>query len=102
MKMKISVSFFLLYLFTFYWCTVDVQCCVSFRCTAVRNHGACFPVFFSDPQHTVCIRQVLDGLPVDLLVCCKKAECRRIDAFAFLFFFFLELMFLNCGVGEDS
>ena len=26
----------------------------------------------------------------------KKAECRRIDAF------FLELMLLNCGVGEDS
>ena len=32
----------------------------------------------------------------------KKAECRRIDAFVFLVFFFLELMLLNCGVGEDS
>ena len=29
----------------------------------------------------------------------KKAEHRRIDAF---FFFFFELMLLNCGVGEDS
>ena len=28
----------------------------------------------------------------------KKAERRRIDAF----FFFFELMLLNCGVGEDS
>ena len=31
----------------------------------------------------------------------KKAECRRIDAFVCLVFFF-ELMLLNCGVGEDS
>ena len=29
----------------------------------------------------------------------KKAECQRINAF---FFFFLELMLLNCGAGEDS
>ena len=28
----------------------------------------------------------------------KKAECQRINAF----FFFLELMLLNCGAGEDS
>ena len=37
----------------------------------------------------------------------QKAECRRIDAFIFLIFyffeiFFFELMLLNCGVGEDS
>ena len=37
----------------------------------------------------------------------KRAERRRIDAFGFLgfffnFFSFLELMLLNCGVGEDS
>ena len=30
----------------------------------------------------------------------KKAECQRIDAF--ILFFFLELIILNCGVGEDS
>ena len=29
----------------------------------------------------------------------KKAECQRIDAFIL---FYLELMILNCGVGEDS
>jgi len=70
MKMKIF-SFFLLYLFNFYWHIVDVQSCVSFRCMAIRNHGACFPVLFSAPQHTVCIRQVLDALSVDLLVGCN-------------------------------
>ena len=70
-KWKISVSFFLLYLFNFYWHIVDVQSCVSFRCTAIRNHGACFPVLFSAPQHTVCIRRVLDALSVDLLVGCN-------------------------------
>lgn len=70
-KRKISVSVFLLYLFNFCWHIVDGQCCVRFRCTAIRNHGACFPVFFSAPQHTVCIRQVLDALSVDLLVCCN-------------------------------
>ena len=31
----------------------------------------------------------------------KKAERRRIDAFVF-WVFFLELMLLNCGIGEDS
>ena len=40
------------------------------------------------------------GFPVVIYGCeswtIKKAECRRIDAF------FLELMLLNCGVGEDS
>ena len=30
----------------------------------------------------------------------KKAECRRIDVFLLLLFFFLELMFLNCSVGS--
>ena len=30
----------------------------------------------------------------------EKAECQRIDAF--ILFFFLELIILNCGVGEDS
>ena len=30
----------------------------------------------------------------------KKAECQRIDDF--ILFFFLELIILNCGVGEDS
>lgn len=63
------LSFYFIYL-TFAY-IVDGQCCVRFRCTAIRNHGAWFPVFFSAPQHTVCIRQVLDALSVDLLVCCN-------------------------------
>lgn len=32
------------------------------------NHGVCFAVFHSAPQHTACIVQVLGALSVDLLV----------------------------------
>ena len=32
----------------------------------------------------------------------KKVECQRIDPFVCLFVCFLELILLNCSVGEDS
>ena len=43
----------------FYWSVVDLQCCVSFRCTAKWMSYTCIHLFFSHIDHY----RVLSGVP---------------------------------------